>query len=255
MRARRDRTEFQRGRLVRPGQTRRWQQRRRAWLQGAETSGAASQSHAGRARIEIVRRGGSQSSGRLPSYARSVCHGRPHMRRGGAIPSSGLCAVPPNFDAGWSSPVARQAHNLKVGGSNPPPAPNSTRASTRVALTGGNDPSPQSEGRIGCGSLSDAAAAHRVARLTMAPVSGVSPGHLTTVGNPRQSGPQHFSFFDSLLHQRVCPPVPAQPQDQKEHTHGVAIIFFSAAARSSVTCRQHSGRERGACQPARTPKT
>ena len=26
--------------------------------------------------------------------------------------------------AGWSSPVARQAHNLKVGGSNPPPATN-----------------------------------------------------------------------------------------------------------------------------------
>ncbi len=26
------------------------------------------------------------------------------------------------FVAGWSSPVARQAHNLKVGGSNPPPA-------------------------------------------------------------------------------------------------------------------------------------
>jgi hypothetical protein len=26
------------------------------------------------------------------------------------------------FIAGWSSPVARQAHNLKVGGSNPPPA-------------------------------------------------------------------------------------------------------------------------------------
>ena len=27
-----------------------------------------------------------------------------------------------SFIAGWSSPVARQAHNLKVGGSNPPPA-------------------------------------------------------------------------------------------------------------------------------------
>jgi hypothetical protein len=27
------------------------------------------------------------------------------------------------FDAGWSSPVARQAHNLKVIGSNPIPAP------------------------------------------------------------------------------------------------------------------------------------
>ncbi len=25
-------------------------------------------------------------------------------------------------DAGWSSPVARRAHNPKVGGSNPPPA-------------------------------------------------------------------------------------------------------------------------------------
>src|SRR5512147_93094 len=27
-----------------------------------------------------------------------------------------------SLNAGWSSPVARQAHNLKVGGSNPPPA-------------------------------------------------------------------------------------------------------------------------------------
>ena len=27
-------------------------------------------------------------------------------------------------NAGWSSPVARQAHNLKVRGSNPLPAPN-----------------------------------------------------------------------------------------------------------------------------------
>ena len=30
------------------------------------------------------------------------------------------------FDAGWSSPVARQAHNLKVTGSNPVPAPKQT---------------------------------------------------------------------------------------------------------------------------------
>jgi hypothetical protein len=28
-----------------------------------------------------------------------------------------------SFAAGWSSPVARQAHNLKVTGSNPVPAP------------------------------------------------------------------------------------------------------------------------------------
>ncbi len=32
--------------------------------------------------------------------------------------------VAPSFVAGWSSLVARQAHNLKVVGSNPTPAPN-----------------------------------------------------------------------------------------------------------------------------------
>ena len=32
----------------------------------------------------------------------------------------------PGFDAGWSSPVARQAHNLKVVGSNPAPATTET---------------------------------------------------------------------------------------------------------------------------------
>ena len=32
-------------------------------------------------------------------------------------------ADPNKVDAGWSSPVARQAHNLKVVGSNPTPAP------------------------------------------------------------------------------------------------------------------------------------
>jgi hypothetical protein len=37
-------------------------------------------------------------------------------------------------DAGWSSPVARQAHNLKVAGSNPAPA---TRHKKPPAITGG----------------------------------------------------------------------------------------------------------------------
>jgi len=34
-------------------------------------------------------------------------------------------------DAGWSSPVARQAHNLKVVGSNPAPAPIGQAAAPR----------------------------------------------------------------------------------------------------------------------------
>ena len=36
-------------------------------------------------------------------------------------------------DAGWSSPVARQAHNLKVVGSNPTPAPNKPLISLRIS--------------------------------------------------------------------------------------------------------------------------
>jgi hypothetical protein len=39
--------------------------------------------------------------------------------------------------AGWSSPVARQAHNLKVTGSNPVPATNPTELDITPPLTGG----------------------------------------------------------------------------------------------------------------------
>ena len=35
-------------------------------------------------------------------------------------------------DAGWSSPVARQAHNLKVAGSNPAPATKNTKQNQRL---------------------------------------------------------------------------------------------------------------------------
>jgi hypothetical protein len=38
------------------------------------------------------------------------------------IGSRPLKGVGSSIDAGWSSPVARQAHNLKVVGSNPTPA-------------------------------------------------------------------------------------------------------------------------------------
>jgi hypothetical protein len=37
-------------------------------------------------------------------------------------------------DAGWSSPVARQAHNLKVAGSNPAPATTITDSRPRAAF-------------------------------------------------------------------------------------------------------------------------
>src|SRR5215207_7789668 len=40
-------------------------------------------------------------------------------------------------DAGWSSPVARQAHNLKVAGSNPAPATSQIAAFGRLFLCPG----------------------------------------------------------------------------------------------------------------------
>jgi hypothetical protein len=47
--------------------------------------------------------------------------------------SPGSPAIPALGDAGWSSPVARQAHNLKVTGSNPVPATNRENPCARTA--------------------------------------------------------------------------------------------------------------------------
>ena len=40
------------------------------------------------------------------------------------------------INAGWSSPVARQAHNLKVVGSNPTPATNNIYKNTDYLVIG-----------------------------------------------------------------------------------------------------------------------
>ena len=50
------------------------------------------------------------------------------------------------IDAGWSSPVARQAHNLKVAGSNPAPATKSSHISTHLPkrfASPRSDPAPR----------------------------------------------------------------------------------------------------------------
>ena len=52
-----------------------------------------------------------------------------HRRDGHTKDASGLHSAQ-HGDAGWSSPVARQAHNLKVVGSNPTPATNNTTPAT-----------------------------------------------------------------------------------------------------------------------------
>ena len=52
-----------------------------------------------------------------PAKHRQHAHTEPHS----------LSTISDHPGAGWSSPVARQAHNLKVVGSNPTPATNSER--------------------------------------------------------------------------------------------------------------------------------
>ena len=79
--------------------------------------------------------------GRWASQARDLCYTAPSKPLGdgrllsSALPSATAASCRLGYfawlggslgDAGWSSPVARQAHNLKVVGSNPTPATNKT---------------------------------------------------------------------------------------------------------------------------------
>src|ERR1700678_2585256 len=106
-----------------------------------------------------------------------------------------------HFIAGWSSPVARQAHNLKVTGSNPVPAPKkkpaksmtwralpfwvrtaalshpqtlSTRGGFRHALASGA-PDGARHGRGRCGCRCAAAIGSEMHRQSQATPSGAEP--------------------------------------------------------------------------------
>jgi hypothetical protein len=61
----------------------------------------------------------------LPWLPRGYRDGRSALR---SLAGSGALKLKVLYgDAGWSSPVARQAHNLKVTGSNPVPATNTQK--------------------------------------------------------------------------------------------------------------------------------
>jgi hypothetical protein len=53
-----------------------------------------------------------------------MCARGSHLNEALLHPASRLDLTVQHFDAGWSSPVARQAHNLKVVSSNLAPATN-----------------------------------------------------------------------------------------------------------------------------------
>ncbi len=69
-------------------------------------------------------RGGACPSFRFPKAEKQNA-GRKRYEETALSPFHGVGTTPetkPKITAGWSSPVARQAHNLKVVGSNPTPA-------------------------------------------------------------------------------------------------------------------------------------
>jgi hypothetical protein len=75
------------------------------------------------------------------------------------------------FDAGWSSPVARQAHNLKVVGSNPAPA--TIESESPISTRDGAFAFPQHSARIPARSPCGASEAPLSARDT----TTIAPGH------------------------------------------------------------------------------
>ena len=83
-----------------------------------------------------LKRWKSRSSPGFEGRARSVTHSHNKPPRNAHANLGGLVYSRPSAwhvgDAGWSSPVARQAHNLKVAGSNPAPATNTNAAKSNT---------------------------------------------------------------------------------------------------------------------------
>src|SRR6187551_1426412 len=69
--------------------------------------------------VLLLKQWKSRSSPGFAGGVRKLTHSRCLQGRWGRMLAAALL-----FGAGWSSPVARQAHNLKVAGSNPAPATN-----------------------------------------------------------------------------------------------------------------------------------
>ena len=68
----------------------------------------------------------SETSGPLQKQKAIPNRGLRLSERGGGRKFDDVLGIVYDQSAGWSSLVARWAHNPKVGGSNPPPATNST---------------------------------------------------------------------------------------------------------------------------------
>ena len=109
---------------------------------------------------------------------------RPKTRESRSPPGLPIhpCLIWALLGAGWSSPVARQAHNLKVGGSNPPPATTESRLPGTRVLGGFSFRANAARGRRACGagSASDRIAARSPCNSAASPSGAKGSGVSTT---------------------------------------------------------------------------
>ena len=119
-------------------------------------------------------------------------------------------------DAGWSSPVARQAHNLKAAGSNPAPAPSSAEQPNH-ALTPQRrriSPDRRSARRRNHPSQPEGADGRWRRRVLGMPTSGVRGNHsrhMSDQAERTERPEQHLASMASLE---------SRFQAQGEHRHG-----------------------------------
>ena len=104
--------------------------------------------------------------------------------------------------AGWSSPVARQAHNLKVAGSNPAPATKHSKTRTEPAAARTAHTRPHGSRRAGLD-------ASRPRRATQGPVRSGSepapcPGRRTEPGRTRPAKGEGARPLLTLARLRPC---------------------------------------------------
>ena len=127
------------------------------------------------------------ASQQQPRHARTTARGArvvpppPHGRAGTGRPAEGGPRA--GAGAGWSSPVARQAHNLKVAGSNPAPA-------TTLHPSRGR-PRPRTPAREGRGPLAVRSCSDLIEVLPREPLRHLVPlehDPLAVVGEGEASG-------------------------------------------------------------------
>ncbi len=139
-----------------------------------------------------------------------------HTRRPRAAPRRSPTKAKPS-DAGWSSPVARQAHNLKAAGSNPAPATTTAKPPTqkrRGLFAVRNQPTESAPASLSEAIRRKPRRGNGSEIQVVAPAPGLDFGQQGVGGagsTKRERGPGRRRFRQDTLPCRTCPPAPDLP--------------------------------------------